>query len=68
MIQFLRLQKKNFFKIIFWMKVKNNIKMILKKLQKIFLKLMKLKVKILKHWMKRKNYYLLENRINCKQI
>ena len=63
MIQFLRLQKKNFFKIIFWMKVKNNIKMILKKLQKIFLKLMKLKVKILKHWMKRKNYYLLENRI-----
>ena len=46
MIQFLRLQKKKFFKIIFWMKVKNNIKMILKKLQKIFLKLMKLKVKI----------------------
>ena len=63
MIQFLRLLKKNFFKIIFWMKVKNNIKMIIKKLQKIFLKQLKLKLAILKHWMKRKNYYLLENKI-----
>ena len=67
MIQFLKLQKKNFFKIIFWMKVKNNIKMILKKLQKIFFKLMKLKVKI-SYWMNKKNYHLLENTINNKQI
>ena len=67
MIQFLRLLKKKFFKIIFQMKVKNNIKMILKKLQKIFLKLMKLKVKI-SYWMNKKNYHLLENRINSKQI
>ena len=67
MIQFLKLQKKNFFKIVFWMKVKNDIKMILKKLQKIFLKLMKLKVKI-SYWMNKKNYHLLENRINYKQI
>ena len=67
MIQFLKLQKKKFFKIIFWMKVKNDIKMILKKLHKIFLKLMKFKVKI-SYWMNKKNYHLLENRINYKQI
>ena len=50
--------------IIFLKKIKNKIKMKQKKIQKIFFfKQLKLKLAILKHWMKQKNYYLLENRI-----